>query len=186
MSDVVIKRFIKDFKKAEKLFTDYNFQESLNQYEKLNEKFPNNVSVINNIALNYEKLDNLEKSLELYLKCLKMQPNEISLIHNVANTFYKLNKYDQALPYIDKLLKKNERHELNSEKYAICLHNCKLKNESKEFIMSVIKRYPENKILNTMLGKSLLNLDSHKDGLKYIQKGSGFIQLNTQGVSYLS
>ena len=77
------------------------------------------------------------------------------------------------------------RNEEICEKYVICLFKIGKKNEIKDFVLNIISKYPNNRTLNNLLGQSLLSLNSHKEGLSYIQKGAGFLQLDENGVKLL-
>ena len=67
-------------------------------------------------------------------------------------------------------------NEGNCEKYAICLFNTKAFKETKDFITSIHIKYPKNDLLNRLLGRSLLNLNSHVEGLKYLQSRHSLIE----------
>ncbi len=56
------------------------------------------------------------------------------------------------------------------------------KNEVKDFVITVISKFPRNKVLNNLLGQSLLSLNSHKEGLSYIKNGAGFLEIDENGV----
>ena len=77
------------------------------------------------------------------------------------------------------------RHEEICEKYTICLFKTGNKSEVKDFVPKVITKYPGNRTLNNLLGQSLLALNFHKEGLSYIRKGAGFLQLDENGVNLL-
>ena len=78
-----------------------------------------------------------------------------------------------------------DRNEEICERYTICLFKTGKKNEVKDFVLKIISKYPKNRTLNNLLGQSLLALNFHKEGLSYIRKGAGFLQLDENGVSLL-
>ena len=55
----------------------------------------------------------------------------------------------------------------------------------KEFVLSIISKYPNNRVLNNLAGQALLSLNSHIEGLSYIKKGAGFLQIDINGVKLL-
>ena len=59
------------------------------------------------------------------------------------------------------------------------------KKEVKEFVLSIISKYPNNRVLNNLLGQALLSLDSHVQGLSYIKRGAGFLQIDMNGVKLI-
>ena len=71
------------------------------------------------------------------------------------------------------------------ERYAICLFKINKKTEVKDFILKVISKFPKNRVLNNLLGQSLLALNSHKEGLSYIKNGAGFLEIDENGVRLL-
>ena len=178
--------FIDDFSEAEILYKQNKFKESLEKYKSLLKIQPDHISVLNNIGLVYEKLNDFNKSIDFYKKCNEIKPNQVILIHNLANAYTQLERWADALPLLKSIIDIDFENENNSEKYALGLFNIKSKEETKCFISAVIAKYPDNELLNRLLGKSLLHLNLHSEGLKYLQKGSGFIELNADGVKYLN
>ena len=60
-----------------------------------------------------------------------------------------------------------------------------VKKELKDFVLKIISKYP-NRTLNNLLGQSLLALNFHKEGLSYIKKGAGFLQIDENGMKLLN
>ena len=77
----------------------------------------------------------------------------------------------------------NVRNEEICEKYTICLFKIG-KKEVKEFVLSIISKYPNNRVLNNLVGQALLSL-THIEGLSHIKKGAGFLQIDMNGVKLL-
>jgi len=186
MSEQIDQNFIDTFAEAEQLYKDGNYDESLEKYKTLLQDHPNHISVLNNIGLVYERLDDFEKSIEFYEKCNNLIPNQVIFIHNLANAYTRLEKWVEATPLLEKIIDIDFEREKNAEKYALCLFNTKSKEETKNFTSSAIDKFPDNRLLNRLLGRSLLYLNAHRDGLKYLQKGSGFIEFDADGVNYLN
>ena len=132
-------------------------------------------------AINKKKLD---KAKILYKKCNTIIPNQIEILHNLANVYFKLKEYKEALPILQKIINPNFKYEVNCEKIAQCLFVIQTKKETKKFIDSVLPKFPNNKLLNILLGKSLLHLNLHSRGLEYIQKNEGIIEFSESGVKY--
>ena len=44
------------------------------------------------------------------------------------------------------------------------------KKEVKEFVLSIISKYPNNRVLNNLVGQALLSWNSHIEGLSHIKK----------------
>ena len=185
MSEKLDQTFIDNFSKAENLFKNKKYLESLKIYENLLLKNPNHLSVMNNIGLIFERLGKFNEAVHLYKKCYELLPDQVTIIHNLANAYYKLERYIDALPLLKKILKTDFKYEFNCEKYALCLFYTQTKEETKVFIESVLLKFPENKLLNGLLGKTLLYLNLHRNGLNHIKKSTGFIEFDDNGVKYI-
>ena len=184
MNKELSQEFINNFYKAESLFKENKFLDSLEMYESLLKENPEHVSVLNNIGLIYERLKKLDKAKILYEKCNNIAPNQTEILHNLANVYFKLKEYKYALPILQKIISTKFKHEINCEKIAQCLFSTQSKKETKNFIESVLPNFSNNILLNILLGKSLLHLNLHSTGLEYIQKSAGFIEFDEGGVKY--
>ena len=180
------KIFSDSFHEAEKLYKEKNYLESLKKYKKILNLNPKHISILNNIALNYEKLNENNEAINYYEQCIQILPNERVIIHNLANAYCKTDRYLDALPLLKKIINEDYQKEANHEKLALCLFYTQTKDETKSFIKLAITNFPNNTLLNGLLGKTLLHLNLHKEGIKYLQKSTGLIEFNDAGVKYLS
>ena len=55
-------------------------------------------------------------------------------------------------------------------------------NEAKLFLHPYIIKYPNNNMLSALMGKILIALNEHQDGLEALKKGTGFIELEEDKV----
>ena len=186
MNNDLSKKFIDDFSHAERLCNDNKLSESLEIYQALLLDQPDHISVLNNIGLVYEKMGNFKKGIEYYKKCNDIQPGQVILINNLANVYVRAGQWEKAISLLEKIINVDYAKEKNSERYALCLFNVKSKEETRNFINNAITNYPDNHLLNRVLGRSLLYLNSHVEGLRYLQKGAGVIEFSTHGVKYLN
>ena len=202
LSSINLQNFIsaeKFFKKlvslhmsAENLYTLGNIQKKLKKFEdaiiSLEEAIksnPNFSEAYNNLANIQKSLKMYEKAIENYKKAISLKENNFEAYFNLANLYYLLENYIEASIYFKNITNLNSRHEEICERYTICLFKTGKKNEVKDFVLSVISKYPSNKTLNNLLGQSLLSLNSHVEGLSYIKKGAGFLQIDVNGVKLL-
>ena len=63
-----------------------------------------------------------------------------------------------------------------------CLIKLNLINEAKLFLHPYIIKYPNNNMLSALMGKILIALNEHQDGLEALKKGTGFIELEEDKV----
>ena len=186
MNSKITQEFADSFGEAEKLFKENKFLESLRIYKILLKKKPEHVSVLNNIALIYERQGKFDEAISYYEKCNQILPHRDIFIHNLANIYCKAERYIDALPLLKKMTNLEHGNESNFEKLSICLFYTQTKKETKNFIELALAKFPNNILLNELLGKTLLHLSVYKDGIRYLQKGTGLIEFNDKGVKYLS
>ena len=99
--------------------------------------------------------------------------------------FFFLENYVDASNYYKNIINFEKKHEEICENFTICLFKTGKKNDLKDFVLKIISKYPSNTTLNNLLGQSLLALNSHKQGLSYIKKGAGFLQIDENGTELL-
>jgi len=59
----------------------------------------------------------------------------------------------------------------------------KLNKKAELFLRDVLKVFPNNAYLNSLMGYNLLSLNCHKEGLNFIKKGTGFIEFTNDSVN---
>jgi tetratricopeptide (TPR) repeat protein len=173
------------FSYAEKLFSDAKYHEAITKYKEILIDYPELIAAINNIGLAYEYLNNLEESIKFYQKCSNKQPGELLFINNLVNVFYKKNDYNNTINEIDKSLLINDSQIKMIEMKASCLITLNLIKEANLFFNQYIKKFPNNKFLNTLYGKNLINLNQHKLGLQFLKRGTGFIEFNNNKITII-
>ena len=182
----ITQQFIDDFNKAETLCNQGDLEASLHIYQSLMQQQPNQVAVLNNIGLIYEKRGNYHKAAEYYRQCYEISPEQVIFAHNLANALTQVQDWTNAKPLLEVIAEKEFENEKNTEKLALCLFNAESKQQANKFTETALKKYPDNSLLNRLHGRSLLHLNQALDGLAYLQKGAGMIELNSNGVRYLN
>ena len=162
------------------------FNEAIISYEeavKLNQNFS---EAYNNLGSTLKTLGKYKEAIINYKKAISSKKNNIEACYNLASLYFFQENYVEASNLYKSILNIKSKHEEICENLAISLFKSGKKNELKDFILPIIAKYPDNKTLNNLLGQSLLALNSHKEGLSYIQKSAGFIQLNINGTKLLN
>ena len=179
-------------KNAENLYILGNIQKKLKKldnaiisFEEAIKLNPNFTEAYNNLGSTQKSLNKYEEAIMNYKKAISLKKNNFEAFYNLASLFFLLENYLEAIDYYKNIINLEARHEEICEKYTICLFKTGKKNEVKDFVPKVITKYPSNRTLNNLLGQSLLALNFHKEGLSYIRKGAGFLQLDENGVSLL-
>ena len=179
-------------KNAENLYILGNIQKKLKKldnaiisFEEAIKLNPNFTEAYNNLGSTQKSLNKYEEAIMNYKKAISLKKNNLEAFYNLASLFFLLENYVEAIDYYKNIINLETRHEEICEKYTICLFKIGKKNEIKNFVLKIISKYPKNRTLNNLLGQSLLALNSHKEGLSYIRKGAGFLQLDENGVNLL-
>ena len=179
-------------KNAEHLYTLGNIQKKLKKFEdaivsfeeaiKLNQNFS---EAYNNLGSTLKSLGKHEDAIINYKKAIKAKENNLEANYNLASLYFYLEDYIEASNYYKNVINIDTKHEEICENFAICLFKTGRK-ELKDFVLKIISKYSVNRTLNNLLGQSLLALNFHKEGLSYIKKGAGFLQLNESGTELLN
>ena len=180
-------------KNAENFYTLGNIQKKLKKYKEAIVSFekaiklnPNFSEAYNNLGSTLKSLNKFEEAILNYKKSINLKKNNFEAYYNLASIYFVLENYVDARDYYKKITNLEVRNEEICEKYTICLFKTDKKNEIKDFVLKIISKYPSNRTLNNLLGQSLLALNSHKEGLSYIKKSAGFIELNESGIRLLN
>ena len=181
------------FKKtAENLYTLGNikkklkkFNEAANSFDEAIKLNPNFSEAFNNLGSTLKSLNKYDEAILNYKKSIKLNKNNFEACYNLASLYFLIENYTEATDFYKNIINLKVRNEEICEKYIICLFKTGKKNEIKDFVPKIITKYPSNRTLNNLLGQSLLALNFHKEGLSYIRKGAGFLQLDENGVSLL-
>ncbi len=199
LSSINLQKFIdaeKFFKKliflqktAENLYTLGNIQKKQKKFEEAIESFeeaiklnPNFSEAYNNLGSAQKSLKNFEEAILSYKKAIDLKASNVEACYNLATLNYFLENYNEASNYFKNIVNLKVRQEEICERFTICLFKTGKKNEVKDFVLTVISKFPRNRVLNNLLGQSLLALNSHKEGLSYIKNGAGFLEIDENGV----
>ena len=161
------------------------FEEAIGSFEEAIKINPNFSEAYNNLGIAQKSLNKFKEAILSYEKSIALKANNVEACYNLASLYYFLNNYNEASKYFKNIINLEARQEEICERYTICLFKTGKKTEVKDFILTVIPKFPKNKVLNNLLGQSLLALNSHKEGLSYIKNGAGFLQIDENGVKLI-
>ena len=178
-------QLIKDFSEAEKLFSEKKYQESIKKYEIILKKYPNLVTAISNIGLNYEYLGLLDKSIYYYKLCCDKVPKQKIFLNKLGYVYYKQKDYLKAIEIFEQSYNINNKQEDMIEKLISSLIEAKLGKRAELFLRDNLKIFPKNTYLNSLMGYHLLATNRHKEGLDFLKKGTGFIELNNDTIKII-
>ena len=176
---------IKDFSEAQKLTGEKKYHESIKRYEIILKKYPNLVTAINNIGLNYEYLGLLDKSIYYYKLCCDKNPKQKIFLNNLGKIYYKQKNYLKAISIFEQSYDIDNRQEEMIEKLITSLIESKLGKKAELFLRNNLEIFPNNAYLNSLMGYHLLATNHHKEGLDFLKKGTGFIEFNNDTVKII-
>ncbi len=161
------------------------FNEAIISFQEAIKLHPNFSEAYNNLGNICKSLNENKQAIDNYKKAISLKENNFQAYYNLANLYYSQENYFDASNCFKHITNLNVRNEEICEKYTICLFKIGKKKEVKEFVLSIISKYPNNRVLNNLAGQALLSLNSHIEGLSYIKKGAGFLQIDINGVKLL-
>ena len=150
------------------------------KFLKINKDF----QVLYALGLTYLTLKNYLEAEKFFRNIILFKPNAENY-YIYGNIHKQLKNYNEASNYFKNIINLKARQEEICERYTICLFKTGRKNEVKDFVLTVISKFPRNRVLNNLLGQSLLSLNSHEEGLSYIKNGAGFLEIDENGVRLL-
>ena len=171
------KDIIKKFELAEKLLAEKKYEESIANFSEILKTYPNFIPAIYNLGLCYEFSNQFEKAELSYDKCHSLKPDEVRFINNLATIYLKQSKFEQALPLLKKSLEISENQPIIVIYTLMCLVDLNKRKEAEKFGNEKLKTFSDDSELNKLHGKNLMSLNKHKEGLKFLKKATGFIEL---------
>jgi len=90
---------------AQAYFEQEKFDKALENLNKALKLIPNQVKVLNGIAIIMSKSEEPEKAIEYWKRSLQIDPNQLELYNDLARCYYKQGQPDQAKKYLTNALK---------------------------------------------------------------------------------
>ncbi|MDA9696645.1 tetratricopeptide repeat protein [Candidatus Pelagibacter sp.] len=171
------------FNQAEELRNSGNFSDAIKILKNILKNEPNLTAVLNSIANCYFQTNKIDLAEKYYLLCLKNDPSNLQILNNLGLLYLRNKDLKNALSILQKSLEKNNEQENVIEKISYCLVEMKLYLEVNKFCEKFLKKYPKNKFLLDYYEKSFFKLGKNIDGLKLLQKQTGFIQFDDDKIN---
>ena len=185
MNNIKKKDFEILFNKAETLRNSKNFLESIKILKKILTNRPKFILGLNRIAYCYYQLNRLDLAEKYYLLCQKNGPPDIQVLNNLGLIYFNNKHLKKALSVLKKSLE-IKIDQLNVvEKIGYCMIELDLYSEANIFCKKFLKKYPTNNFLNSFYEKSLFKLGKNIDGLRFLQKKTGFIQFDDKKIKII-
>lgn len=110
--DIVLKRLeglvlkeelMKDFEKANQLFSEGKIDKALVTYQAILKKFPDSYIINLNVGNCYFEKQEYEKAIEAYKKVVAKDPQHTGAILSIGNSYSNMKKKDKALEWYQKI-----------------------------------------------------------------------------------
>ena len=92
---------------ANNLFLNKKFTLAVEEYKKILETEPQNLTALNNLGYTLTKLKKFDEALECYEKSLRIKDDDHVVIVNKISLFRKTGQIDDALLLCNSILEKN-------------------------------------------------------------------------------
>lgn len=94
---------VDEIKKGIELFNKKNYEEAIQNYNKILEENPNVASIYKHIGDCYFAMEDYEKALQNYTKVHEEHPDSIDVITKIAKTYNNWGKMEKALQWYKKI-----------------------------------------------------------------------------------
>lgn len=131
---------------------------------------PGNLSVVQELALVYEKIDQLEKSIEYYKKYLELDPFAEHIWYSLGMVYSTREEHDKAIDAYDFAISICPDYVSAYFSKANTLVNIENFKEAIESYQQIIYLEPENVQAYTYVGECFDKLDLHKRAIYYFRK----------------
>uniref|UniRef100_A0A6C0IK29 Uncharacterized protein n=1 Tax=viral metagenome TaxID=1070528 RepID=A0A6C0IK29_9ZZZZ len=161
-------------KQNEKLSNTFNYNELVNNYNKIIDLDPQNRNkYLQKIGEIYEKQTNFEKAIEYYEKVLKNEKYDISTIGVLSNQvgvcYHNLKKYELAISYFKKVLLIKEINDVYCN-IATCYVAMKNYKEAEFFLLKSYKLNNNDIKTNNSLGNIYYYIKKYDKSIEYYTK----------------
>ena len=131
-------------------------------------------------------LNQFNDAEKYYSRCFFLKPDDIIFLNNLSNIYLKQKKFELALPLLKKSLEKNQDQIRVINLTVMCLIDLNKREEAEKFSNDKLKFFSDNRLLNKLHGRNLIYLNKHKQGLNFLKKGTGFLELEGKNIRILS
>ena len=90
--------------------TKKNFISAEKLYKKILEKYPNELSTLNNLGTVLKELGKNNEAVSYYEKALELKPEDIITNYNLGILFSKLEEFQKSIIFYEKVIKTDPTH----------------------------------------------------------------------------
>ena len=165
-------------KKGISLLKNSSFSEAIRLFEGIIKKDKTDFRLYYLLGSSYLGLKKLNLAESNLRNSLKLNKNFTSAIYNLGITLSIKKNYSEAKEQFLKVLVLEPK---NLETMIELGRNYELSNnlnDAKKYYQEVLNLDTNNKIVNGLFGRMLINTGFHKLGLNYLKKSTGLIRFN--------
>lgn len=100
---ILTEDLIKELETGNALYEQEKFEEAIDAYQAIMEKFPDAYILYRNIGNCYFRMEDYERAEEFYLKILEKEPDDHEAMLSIGNTYTNRQQNDKALEWYNKI-----------------------------------------------------------------------------------
>ena len=186
LNDNPFTKLSKKLHEADELQENGKFNDALEIYQKLLDKYPNCIPALNNLGQLYDEMGELDKALECYDRVLELNPQSLPALINKAMLCINLEDWENASDSFSKYLDINPDNEYVLANNALVLIKLGEYENAVENCEKSLKINPNNPETYTNMAYAYEELKDWKNALECYDKSieidpNRFITWNNKG-----
>lgn len=159
----------KQFKKAMTLFQKQQYEDAIAVFEELQQKFPEDANIINNLGVAYFHHQQIDKAVDCYKMALTIDPSLKDVYINLGFALYSLND-PEAIPFLEMAKHAFPENPEVLNTLAKALYKDTQIHKAIEEYENAKQLSPQDADLKANLAKAYLDLDRLDDALHEINE----------------
>jgi tetratricopeptide (TPR) repeat protein len=171
---VIAEEMKEELKRGNELFDQEKYEEAIQAYQTIVEKFPETYVLYRNIGNCYFQMEDYEKAEEFYMRVLEKEPDDTESILGIGNTYANRGQDEKALEWYNKIAFEKIAdpmilYNIGSNFYSQGQHQEALKYYRKavELKADFLDALYQLGLVNLTLGNSPEAIDVFQEYLKY-------------------
>lgn len=156
-----------------------NYDNAIDYYGKALERESNNIDYLYNIAMAYEKKEEVNKALQYYLEAEKIQ-NSDDLQNRIGLMYYRQNEHEKAIKYFSNASELNKLNPVYLENIASSNRLLGKTDLAEKYLEEAIKVKPDNDFAYNELGRIYFEKRDYDKAISLCKKALEFHPDNFQ------
>jgi len=146
-----------------------NFLSAEKLYKQILEKYPNEVSILNNLGTILKELGKDKDAIFYYEKALEIKPDDIITNYNLGIVFSKIEKFQKSIIFYEKVIQIDPKHFLSYQN-LMDIYEKTNNHEKLEHIIARAKSYlTNNSVVKLYEGILLFKKEKFNEAIKNLE-----------------